>query len=154
MDTIKVYVTESRAAYVACPDCSASNQINLPTIGSGNTVEVTCDCGHRFSVLIDRRKFYRKQVNSTGLCFSSGDPSEGSLVKVLDISKSGLCFIKYGGKDLAHDEVVRIKMRLDDSTNAITFLACVVGIRSECIGASFVKLDEHTQKILGFFLLP
>ncbi|MEN6439522.1 MAG: PilZ domain-containing protein [Syntrophobacter sp.] len=154
MDTMKVYVTESRAAYVACPNCSASNQINLSTISSGNVVSISCDCNHTFSVFVDRRKFYRKQVNSTGLCFSPGDPSEGTLVKVLDISKSGIRFIKYGGKDLSQDEVVRIKMRLDDSTNVITFLASVASVRSESVGASFVKLDEHTQKVLGFFLLP
>lgn len=153
-DNIKVYASESKAAYVACPNCSSTNIIGSSSIDSGNIVKVTCGCGYKFSVFVDRRKFYRKQLNATGLCFSAGDPSEGTLVKVLDISKTGICFIKYGGKELEQGEVIRIRMRLDDSTNSITFMATVVDIRTESVGASFVKMNEHTQKVLGFFLLP
>ncbi len=67
---------------------------------------------------------------------------------------SGTCFIKHKGKELAGDEIVRLEFRLGGPDKCIISIATVFTVRTDRIGAQFRRLDVHTQKVLGFFLLP
>ncbi len=156
--SVKVYVMENKDAFVACPHCGFNKSINLSQILSmtnfKNTITFNCKCGNPFSVSFDRREFYRKPVNVTGLCFSAGDPKDGVAIKILDISMSGVCFIKEDGKELVEDEVVRLEFRIGQSRNMVTSLVSTITVKASNIGAKFINLDEYTRKTLGFFLLP
>jgi len=154
MDMIKVYVVENSDVFIVCPNCSADNSINFSRIEFRNTIVLDCTCGNKFSVFLDRRTFYRKLVKLTGLCFSSDDPGEGVPVRILDISMSGICFVKDSGKELVKGEIVKLQFRLGNPDNLIISLAATINIRTDHIGSQFVRLDEHTRKLLGFFLLP
>lgn len=158
MDMVKVYMIENRDVFVICPHCGADNSLNLSHIVAEarfqNTMDLDCQCGRKFSVFLDRRKFYRKPVNLTGLCFSTGDPKEGVPVRILDISMSGVCFFKEIGKKLTKDEKIQLQLVLDVSDDRIISPVVTINIRANNIGAKFINLDEHSRKILGFFLLP
>lgn len=154
MDMVRVYVIENSDVFIVCPNCSADNSITLSRIEFKNTIVLDCTCGNTFSVFLDRRNFYRKLVNLTGLCFSSDDHIEGVIVRILDISMSGICFVKDSGKELVKGEMVRLQFRLRDHDNLIISLAATINIRRDHIGSQFVRLDDHTRKLLGFFLLP
>ncbi len=155
MDEVKVYVVENRNVCIICRNCGMEHSIELSDCMSSNTIAIECKCHNKISAFVDRRKFYRKPVELTGICYAPGDPEEGVLVKIFNISRTGMGFIKCGGKSLAKNELITIKFRLHASTNPITIRTSVINIyASDNIGTNIMELDQHTQKLLGFFLLP
>ena len=77
---------------------------------------------------------------------------QGATVKLADISQSGIRFAKMDGRPLQLNERIRVSFSLNNYT--ISCVASVYSIRNEVIGAKFIDLDEHSKKVLGFFLLP
>jgi PilZ domain len=154
MDMVKVYVTGNRDVHVICPNCGTENPIDLSKLMSSNIMSIECECHNTFRAFVDRRRYYRKPVELIGMCFASGDPEAGVFVKILDISQTGIGFMKYSGRPLFKNDSIRISVRVDAYTNAITVVASVVNVVSEHIGANITNLDDHTRKLLGLFLLP
>lgn len=157
MKTVKVYLIENRDVFVVCPHCSSDKSIDLSKMLSQvkfqNIIMFNCTCGNQFSIFLERRKFYRKPTNITGICFSAADP-EGVVINILDISMSGICFVKNGGKELVKDETVRLQFRLGEPKDAVVSLVSTINVRASKIGAQFINLDEYARKKIGFFLLP
>ncbi len=154
MDEVKVYVVGNKDICVTCRNCGRTIPCRLSQIMSKNVIKIECECHNIFTTIVERRNFYRKSVKLLGMCYASGDPDEGTPIKIVDISRTGVGFIKYAGKPLLKDEVVKIKFRLSADSNVITITATVTNIKQDHTGVSMVNLDEHTQKLLGFFLLP
>ncbi|MGO9372842.1 MAG: PilZ domain-containing protein [Syntrophobacteraceae bacterium] len=103
-------------------------------------------------MIFEYRKYYRKPIGSNGKCFAAVNSSEGVSIKLVDISRSGIRFIKTDGKPLQLNKEMRVSFSLGGDT--IFCAASVHNIRNECVGAKFKNLDEHSKKVLGFFLLP
>jgi len=152
MEKVTVYLNEARSGFVVCQKCGKSKQIEFTNDGNFRSGVVKCACGNTFAVTFENRKYYRKPISSYGKCFATGDAAEGAPVKLVDISRSGIRFIKMDGKPLKLNENIRVSFSLGDDT--ILCAASVYNIRNERIGAKFISLDEHSKKVLGFFLLP
>lgn len=152
MEKVKVYLNEARSGFVVCQKCGKSKQIELTNGGNFRSGVAKCACGNTFALTFENRKYYRKPIGSYGKCFAAGDAAEGARVKLVDISRSGMRFIKKDGKPLQLNEKIRVSFSLGDDT--ILIAASVYNIRDERIGAKFISLDEHSKKVLGFFLLP
>ncbi len=152
MEKVKVYLNEARSGFVVCQKCGKSKQIEFTNGGNPRSGVAKCACGNTFQVIFDRRKYFRKSISAYGKCFAAGDTAEGALVKLIDISRSGVRFIKMDGKPLQLNEKIGFSFSLGEY--AISCAASVYNIRNERIGAKFISLDEHSKKVLGFFLLP
>ncbi len=153
METVKVYLDEARLGFVVCQQCGKSKQIEFTNGQNPRSAKVKCACGNSFSVIFESRRHYRKKVNTFGKCFAQADTFDGALVQVIDISMSGMGFVKMDGRPLKLNEKIRLSFPLGDGTFHCVALVMSVG-NGGMIGVKFVDLDEHSKKVLGFFLLP
>lgn len=152
MEKVKVYLNEARSGYWVCQRCGKSKRIEFTNGVNPRSGVVKCPCGNTFAVTFEYRKYYRKPIGLGGKCFAAGDSAEGVPIKLVDISRSGIRFIKRSGKPLQLNREMRVSFSLGGDT--IFCAACVHNIGNDRIGAKFKNLDEHSKKVLGFFLLP
>jgi hypothetical protein len=152
VETVKVYIANNKNIVVICPKCKSTHALDLTNREVPYSVVTTCSCDNQYSIQFDKRKHYRKNVGSAGLCCLSEESEDGKLIRVIDLSRSGLAFIKERGRNLDVGEDVRLEFTLGDAKlSCMVTVASVLDVR---IGARFNKLDEHTQKMIGFFLMP
>ena len=152
MEKVKVYLNEAQRGFVVCQRCGKSKQIKFTNGDNHRSGVAKCACGNTFAVIFENRKHRRKPINSYGKCFATGDTAEGASIKLVDISRKGIRFIKMDGNPLQLNEKIRVSFSLGDYT--LFCAASVHNIRKEHIGVKFINLDKHSKKVLGFFLLP
>lgn len=151
MENVTVYLNEARSGFVVCQRCGTSKQIEFTEGRHRRSGVAKCACSNTFRMIFENRQYYRKQVDSYGEYFSAG--RAGGEVKLVDISRSGVGFIKMGGTPLQVNEKIKVSFSLGN--DAVSCVASVANIRDDRVGAKFVTpLDAHSNKVLGFFLLP
>ena len=151
METVKVYVADNNNVLVTCPKCQNVRELDLLNKNVPYKVNAKCKCGGQFIIEFDKRTYYRKALGSTGVCFTTED-SDHKMIGILDISRSGLAFIKTKGKSFDVGDIVELEFTLDKIT--IRSTVTIVSVHDARIGAKFNQLDEHTKKVIGFFLMP
>jgi hypothetical protein len=149
----KVYVADKSNVDVLCPKCEKISTLAMAGIDVRRTFTVRCACGNNFPVLFETRKYYRKPLQVLGLCFSKGDRMAVT-IEMLDISRGGCKFKKVEGGKLELREVVTLHFSLGSSQDMVRCSAMVNNIEGNIVGADFLNLDRHSQKIIGFFLMP
>ena len=145
-------MNEARSGIVVCQRCGKTKEINLTDGGSFRSGIAKCACSNTFQVIFENRRHYRKPINLYGKCFAAGDAAGGASAKLVDISRTGIRFIKMDGRPLRVNEKIRVSFSLGEET--VFCAASVYNVSKESIGAKFISLDEHSKKVLGFFLLP
>lgn len=154
MKEIKAYVAGKKEAEVICPTCGETQNCPLAEAQFHQPWEVECECGNSFRVLFERRNWYRKEVDFDGICFSRRDPAAGIPVRILNLSKTGIRFLKDTGKTLKPNDPVRLRFVLRPRNDLIECDAIVGCVHEGAVGAKFLNLDLHAQKVLGFYLMP
>ncbi len=140
-----------------CPQCDRSLTVPVDRIQHmGKPVRARCACGIQFHVVFERRANYRKPTGLMGK-FARKLDSELQVgeVVVTNLSRGGLCLKVPQSVKLEVGEVVRVDFRLDnDEQTLIRTQVVVKNIRRGIVGAEFSSLEEHTRKLLGFYLMP
>lgn len=149
MDPVKVYVVGKEKADVICPSCSRGNVILLVDTDMSQNCEIECICGNTISVIFEKRRSFRRHVSLTGTCFSKSDPPEGTTVKILNLSRTGMLFLKVTGERPELNDTIRLRFRPKLSDNVIRCTALVKHIDGDNIGAMFINLDLNAQKLIG-----
>jgi hypothetical protein len=156
----KIYVLNDCKATFICPRCGNVREENvLPYMGLNKAIRVRyrCKCGCSESVLLERRKVFRKEVDLTGVYtrYVSEKAMDEGIMKVTDISRNGLR-IKLNGEvsqPFNIGDKLLLKFHLDDkSTTLLKKQVIVKVINSHHIGTEFCS-DGPYDKILGFYLL-
>jgi hypothetical protein len=149
MDPIKVYVIGKEKADVICPSCGKVNVILFADTDMSQNREIECSCTNTILVIFEKRRSFRKRVLLTGTCFSKSDPPEGTTVKISNLSRTGVQFLKATGKKLELNETIRVRFRPKLPSDVIRCTALVKNIDGDSIGAKFLNLDFKTQKLIG-----
>jgi hypothetical protein len=72
-----------------------------------------------------------------------------------DLSMGGMRLEPIGRAVFKPGDLLTVDFRLDDENKStIRTVAIVKSIGERDIGVEFVNPDEHTRKILGFYLMP
>ncbi len=135
-----------------CQVCGKSRRVKLNGGDNFRSGVAKCVCGNTFQVVFEKRTYYRKKIDSYAKCFAEGDPFDGVIVKMIDISRNGIRFTKTAGRPLQLKE--RIKLSFSLGKDTICCFASVYNVHNGFTGAKFIDLEEHSKKVLGFFLLP
>jgi len=149
MDPVKVYILGKDKADVLCPSCGRTKVILLVDIDISKNCEVECICGKTMLVIFEKRRSFRRSILLTGTCFSKIDPSEGTTVKILNLSRTGILFLKDTGENIELNETIRLRFRPKISNNVIRCSAVVKHIDGDSIGAKFLNLDLNAQKLIS-----
>lgn len=152
MEKVKVYLDETRNATIVCPNCGKSREINFSQREAPPSSLVKCGCGNSFIVLFEKRQYYRKQVDIRGIAFAKADLTEGEPIQIMDVSIGGVHFRVSGINPFHLDQKLRIVFRLEDKT--VSMVVSVRRIIDNKVGAEITTIDDHSRKVLGFFLRP
>ena len=150
----KVYVSEDNTAVIICESCG--RQKRLVRIGdeySGRPVRVHCTCGSVFFILLERRRYFRKNVDLPGLYLKPPQSGEKEMF-VRDISLGGLRFETVEDNDLREGDIIRVRFRLDDPHRTKIDRSVVVRyVRYRMVGVEYFK-DDPNDRALGAYLRP
>jgi hypothetical protein len=156
-DTILVFLNSKDEATFMCNNCGNALTRDLSQFVHAQTairVNCKCKCGHVFRVLVDRRRNYRKTVNLLGTCHylnSSGD-NKKSLIKIIDISSTGLQISTNSFPEFKVGNNVIVEFGLDDRENTkMNVKATVKRIQAKSVGLEFIAIAD--PKKLTFYLM-
>jgi len=155
--TEKVYVTSKQMATFICPVCQKSKTVNVSKYASLDKmvkVKVTCPCGYGYTSILEKRKKYRKATNLPGsfVHLVEGRPARGGLMKVKDLSTSGLKIHVNTEHHCAVGDIIQVEFSLDDSHRTLIRKKVIVrNIVGQNIGTEFAP-TEPIDKALGFYL--
>ena len=155
--TEKVYVTSKQMATFICPLCQKSKTVNVSKYASLDKkvkVKVTCPCGYGYTSILEKRKKYRKATNLPGsfVHLVEGRPTRGGLMKVKDLSTSGLKIHVNTEHHCAVGDIIQVEFSLDDSHRTLIRKKVIVrNIVGQNIGTEFAP-TEPIDKALGFYL--
>lgn len=149
----RVYINSENKATFLCPVCSKSRVVDVAKyLKTQAAVKVTCKCkcGHSYSVILERRKDFRKTTNLPGRFFTS--KGKQGLMTVTDISRSGLGFKMNIYQDIKVGEKLKVEFNLDDQPRSLINREVVVKtIRDNHIGTEFTSLEHYDR--LGPYLI-
>jgi hypothetical protein len=150
----KVFISNNNTATFICPECDKARTADVSEY-LGASVEIRikcrCKCGHTFTAVLERRKYFRKDMNIPGM-FISGIKDKRDYMTVVDLSRSG-CKIKLTDKHVyTIGDQLLLEFNLDNSEQSLIRKVATVKSCSEYfIGAEFNTI-EHYDKI-GHYLM-
>jgi len=149
-----IFIHNENKAVFTCPQCTKSKTVDVSKIifkTSKLNLKVKCPCGHIFPVILERRKFYRKETNLRGFFVLENDSRELPMT-VTNISRSGLQFKSAANVNFKLDDRVVMEFRLDDKAKSLIKKKGIIKrIEGMTIGVEFSFIDEY-DKVLGFYL--
>jgi hypothetical protein len=157
----KVYADAQGRTTFLCPHCSFKIDFDASAYRDRDSrIRIKCRCGKSTPVLIEFRKFYRREVSLTGSCRVH---RTGAVlgIRVHDLSMSGLSFSiefkddsksKSDGPELVVGDVVSVQFHLDNQARTLVQRRAEVrNLRPGRCGVGFFKTEY--DKDLGFYLL-
>jgi hypothetical protein len=151
----RVYLNKERQGCAICEKCGRVQRIQVAESAREQTIEINCECHHTFSVRIDQRRHYRKRVSLPGT-FERVYPQNSEKGRAIfkDLSQTGVGFLTYAKQKVKVDDVLKLKFTLDDPhESTIDVRGTVKIVNDQYVGVELDRPNEHTQKILGFYLM-
>ena len=156
--TEKAFITSQNNAKFECPKCKRSKVADVSKYSNLKKkiqIKVKCPCGNKFSVLLERRKKYRKETNISGsfIHYIDGKATGRGLMTICDLSLTGLKFRVDYEHLFSVDDVLEVRFLLDNPQRTIMHKRVIVkNINLPYVGAEF-PITEREDKELGFYLL-
>lgn len=154
----KVFITSNNTATFVCPQCgnvTTTNVAKFAKIDKKITVKCRCNCGHNFSVSLEKRRQYRKATNLSGMYYhrlDNGDLDKG-MMRVVDISSTGLKLKLNVERKFDIGTPLRVEFELDDKRRTFMNKRVIVrNVRKDLVGTSFAP-NEGEDPNLGFYLM-
>ena len=150
----RIFPNDDGIAVLTCPNCDRRKTVDLAAfLQAHRTLKVQCGCGRIFPILVDIRRFYRKNTHLAGRFQKFGAKESGS-IEVTNISFRGIQFRTIFSHQLCLGDVLEISFTLD--TTERTELVRKVRVRhvqKRSIGTEFC--DEHAyDTVLAYYLNP
>lgn len=150
----KVFINVDDTATFKCPQCERTKTADVSeykTSRSAVRVNCKCPCGHAYTVLLERRKYIRKNLNLNGIYHNLGNDIRGRL-KIMDMSRSGLRLEVSDPTDFKSGDCLKLTFKLSDKEQTtITREVYVRTIKDKYIGVEFESIDHYDK--LGAFIL-
>ncbi len=141
----KVFINNDNMATFVCPECkkqTTADVLEYKDINKAVRIQHTCSCGHSQTVLLERRKFYRKNVNIRGVYRLPGENVQRPMT-VKDLSRSGLKLVleKEGAK---LGDNLCVEFRLDNpQRTSIKKDVIVRTVFGDSVGTEFCSRDPN-----------
>jgi len=147
----KVLVNVENIAVFECPKCGTTRTVDMldkKHLGESIKTRCTCKkCDHTFvvDVILERRKYYRKETNLAGE-FSAPDDKSKGLIKIHNVSLSGVRFKVNEPKAFQEGQKINIIFTLDDSHRSeIKKEIIIKNVDGLFINAEFVTVDQYDK---------
>lgn len=162
MNEQRVYVNNDNVATFMCPECGKMITMNFAKYQHTDEIVMLqhrCQCGRSSTVLVERRKHYRKAVNLPGKYILHKDKTKGTM-RVKDLSRGGLKFRFEAKRKVAVGDKIFVAFRLDDTEHTVikkdVFIRSVSGpnIGAEfCSKSTLNDVDRAYDKAITQYIL-
>ena len=146
MQEVKVVVGEDNLATYICPKCGFLMVEDVSEhVRSEEPVRARCECqcGYKYTVFLERRRFYRKPTRLSGTCTRS---DVGMAVTVLDISRAGLKFRVDGASAIEVGDDLYIELELGDRDHSMILRKVKVkSVAGPYVGAELVRPEPSSR---------
>jgi len=162
---IIIHAGDKGSAFMHCPECGASKKISTSSyrvINQASGIELTCPvCNHKYRVLINFRKYYRKKTDLKGI-YTIATADRGtqydfdttSVVVIGNISRTGIGFRMKNTIDVGIGDVLKVRFILDDKRKSVVEKKAIVKrIDEDFVGAEFSRAIDYRDKELAFYLM-
>ncbi|OQY02536.1 MAG: hypothetical protein B6I22_13435 [Desulfobacteraceae bacterium 4572_123] len=163
--TQKIYTNGNNTVTVICPQCHKNKILDISEHKKKEKIavlECRCECGHSYTVMLERRKFYRKGTNLPGAytykktnlpgTYTLEGKDDRGLMTVINISRSGLKLRVNVTRDFQPGDILNVEFNLDDRDRSPIKKSVIVrNIQEKLVGVEFAAI-EHFDK-LGAYLL-
>lgn len=138
---------------ICCPGCKALKAVPLSKFkGLEKTYLAKCGCGHTFNLFFEKRRSIRKNTVLDGSCAVKSSMQDFP-IQVVDLSNSGLCFVKRDYAQVKKDDEVIIKFTLDTPHRpVITCQGRVRNVKKDRVGVELTSVDGN-KRDFGFYLM-
>ena len=153
---IRVFLNDQEKGTFICPVCNNHVTKDLAEYVQTNLairIKCKCKCGHVYRALVERRRYFRKPMNVIGTFLDpgvKGQPKKG-MIKILNISQSGLQFSVNGVPSFKEGDLLIVEFRLDDEDRSLIREEGIVRrIKSNIVGLEFDNSERYGK--LGKYL--
>lgn len=139
---------------ITCQHCGNHTELRHDQLPRRHRkLTITCDCGHVFKVVCDRRRDERKAVRIEGYLFAVGTKEQRGDITIVDLSVSGIQFVTEL-PDIEVGDPFTVGFFLDDASAA--WIEQDIIVRSiqdpHLVGAEFSNPDLYSVD-LDFYLM-
>jgi c-di-GMP-binding flagellar brake protein YcgR len=150
----KVFINSQNIATFICPICKKSRSADVSKLSKADSainINCKCNCGHTFYTTLERRRFFRKDIELSGMFYLGTDYMKLS-VTIIDISRSGLKIKLNTSHSFQIGDEILVEFILDDAEKSVVSKKIIVkSINGAILGVEF-KSPEHYDK-LGSYLM-
>jgi hypothetical protein len=158
---LPVFPGDDWQVVLSCPHCGGQKSVTGKQLFAlSTTIRVACPCSHRFTILLERRKFRRKNVRLEAVVTWVGDaestadrPKTLGWMVIKDLSKGGLRLASVNARHIRPGDLLMVRFNLDNSSKTlIQRLVRVTSVNGDEIGCRFESADQQ-DTVLGFYLM-
>lgn len=149
----RAFVRADGSATLTCPQCNSVKIVPVHQYKERqHRLQVRCACSHVFKINLDFRQCYRKSTNLNGIYALIPPATGGGMVRIHNLSLTGVCFEVQGVHNIEPGQKGRIDFTLDNKKQTRLVREFVVRtITGSMIGCEFRK-EQQFEKELGFYL--
>jgi PilZ domain len=151
METIHVYMGATDQVSIICPKCGLAKNVDVKNFkDTHKRLKAKCRCGEIFQVVLDYRKYYRRDVRLPGEYTLKGKKERGEIL-VEDISMTGIGFSTIRPHHISGNDTVELKFTLDNPRRTeIRTPVKIKWIADRHVGAEFIDLDRFKQDLVFY----
>lgn len=158
--TQTVFVADNNIATLVCPECNTSKNADVTKYKNLEKLvrlKIKCTCGSSYSVMLERRRHYRKKTDLPGTYVYTtavGQQQKGPMT-VTEISRGGLRLKVMVLPKFKVGATFHVEFHLDDKHQTLIKKKVTAKMLTDhFIGAEFCSIDssDSSDKALGFYL--
>ena len=140
---------------ITCPNCEKKKIINVASYRIvKKPIKVKCYCGYNFSVVLEHRRYHRRNVTIPGKLFQIQSKKEFDDILIKSISVTGIGFEIKSLRNIKVGDTFEIAFTLNDNFNsAVREQIVVKRVQGNVIGAEFLDKDKYNYA-LDFYVMP
>ncbi|UCF89866.1 MAG: PilZ domain-containing protein [Desulfobacterales bacterium] len=154
----RVFITSKQTATFTCPQCQRTKTTDVSHYADMDRtvkVKMKCPCGHVHSVILEKRRQYRRPTDLPGtyVLKKNGRTVGKGLMTVRDVSTTGFQLELKVDQDFEIGAVLEVAFYLDDAQQTLIEKTVVIrNMRGNLVGTQLAP-TETVGKALGFYLL-
>ena len=157
----KAFVASNNKVTFSCPQCKKVRTVDITkykALEKAVKIKVNCPCGHRYPVMIERRRQFRKAVSLPGTftrIYNHRRAGNGTMV-VQDVSRNGLSLRVNDSAHMNVGDILEVQFKLDDAKRSPILKEVIIRkIVGYDLGTEFLSIDagNASDKAIGFYLM-
>jgi hypothetical protein len=140
---------------IICPNCENKKIINVANYRiATKPIKVKCRCGYSFSILLEHRRYQRRNTAIPGKLFHVESKKQVDDILIKSISVTGVGFETRSLRGVKVGDTFEVAFLLQDSFDSAVRESIVIKrVQDNFIGAEFLDKDKYNYE-LDFYVMP